>query len=135
MADGDEHTVSLHTNNGKTGYKVVKFNVMPNEPFNKIQESVLKMYKIPQGTPDGKVDFSDGTLVAAGIFKGADSTGTPQTTTEVFFDNEIINQDLYLTCYDAATGEKLNYYFELEQINLSEDQALAAIVKNLRNEQ
>jgi len=29
----------------------------------------------------------------------------------------------------------INYYIELEQIDLSEDQALVAIVKNLRNEQ
>jgi hypothetical protein len=29
----------------------------------------------------------------------------------------------------------MNYYIELEQIPLTEDQALVAIVKNLRNEQ
>jgi hypothetical protein len=135
LLDGTKETVFLHTNDGSTGYRITKFTVLPNQPFNKTQESVLKIYKVPQtGAPTGVVDFSDQTLLAAAIFKGQDSTSYPASTMEVFFDNEIFNQDLYVTCYDAATGEALNYYFELEQIKLDLTENTVATLKDIRNQ-
>jgi hypothetical protein len=133
MADASTDVISLHTNTGSTGYRMIKFTVMPNQPFNRDQESIMKVYKIPQGTPDGVVDFSDNTLLAVGIFKGNDTIGSAQTTTKVFFDNEIFNQDLYITCYDAASGESLNYYFELELVKLDLNENTIATLKDIRN--
>jgi len=133
IADATTDTVVLHTNTGSTGYRIVNFNIMPKSPFNTIQESILKIYKVPQTTPDGVIDFSDNTLLAAGIFKGADSTGVPQTTTKIFFDNEIFNQDIYITNYDAATGESMNYYIELEQVKLDLSENTVATLKDIRN--
>jgi len=133
IVDSKTDIVSLHTNTGSQGYRMVKFGVMPNQPFNKDQESIIKVYKVPQGTPNGVVDFSDQTLLAVGIFKGNDTVGSSQTTTEVFFDNEIFNQDLFITCYDAATGESLNYYFELEIVNLDLTENTVATLKDIRN--
>jgi len=133
IVDGGQDTIPLSTIQGKVGYKMVKFNVMPQQPFNQDQESIIKVYKIIQGTPNGIVDFSDNTLLAVGIFKGNDTLGSGSTTTKIFFDNEIFNQDIYLTCYDAATGQSLNYYFELEQIDLALDEATVATLKDIRN--
>jgi len=62
MADGAQDTVVLHTNNGKTGYRIVNLQVMTAAPFTESEEHVLKIYKISQTTIDGVVDFSDQTL-------------------------------------------------------------------------
>jgi len=133
IADGGKDTVSLHTIDGSKGYRMTKFNVMPQQPFNQDQESIIKVYKVPQGTPDGIVDFSDNTLVAVGIFKGNDTLGSGSTTTKIFFDNEIFNQDIYVTHYDAATGQLLNYYIELEQMPLDLNENTVATLKDIRN--
>ena len=50
----------------------------------------------------------------------------------IIFDNEIFNQDIYITCKDSD-GQPCNYYLELEQIQLDDVQATTAILKNFRN--
>ena len=51
----------------------------------------------------------------------------------VVFDNEIFNQDIYITHTDAhATGE-CNYYIELEQIKLDLNENTVATLKDIRN--
>jgi len=137
IADGGQDTINLHTNDGKTGYKVVKFQVMTSEPGDHQQESTVKIYKIPQSTVDNTIDFSDNTLLGAAIWQAGNVTGsdTIHVPSVVVFDNEIFNQDIYVTHSEIDNNNPVNYYIELEQVDLTEDQALIAIVKNLRNEQ
>ena len=71
MADGAQDTINLHTNDGSTGYRIVKFELFPQQPGVVSQESVLKIYKVKQPDlgggvfADGIVNFSDNTLLAA----------------------------------------------------------------------
>jgi len=134
LADGGQDIINLHTNDGKTGYKVIKFELIPPAPGVSNGENVVKMYKVEQTAIDGLIDFSDLTLLAAGYYTAESSSYSDNET--IVFDNEIFNQDIYVTNKDArVNGTAINYYIELEQIDLTEDQALVAIVKNLRNEQ
>jgi len=134
LADGGQDTINLHTNDGKTGYKVVKFEIMPQDPGNNDTENIVKIYKLLQTAATATIDFSDITLIAAGFFLSGSAT-TRTYGTSVIFDNEIFNQDIYVTNVETTAAGSANYYIELEQIDLTEDQALVAIVKNLRNEQ
>ena len=43
------------------------------------------------------------------------------------------NQDIYVTNKDANGSKPVNYYLELEVIKLSEDQAMVATLKDIRN--
>ena len=131
MADATQDTIRLSTNNGLTGYRIVKFEVIAKSPFNATQESVLKIYKYKQDAIDGIIDFNDGTLLAIGVFKQHDSTSY-MAWDSVIFDNEIFNQDIYITNYDAATGESMNYYLELEQVKLDVNEAAVATLKDMR---
>jgi len=138
LVDGGQDTINLHTNDGKTGYRVVKLQIMSFAPGSATAEHILQIFKIEQTTvptTGATIDFQDNTLLAAAIV--GNSTNISQSYSEgaIIFDNETFNQDIYITHTDNAGGEKLNYYIELEQIDLTEDQALVAIVKNLRNEQ
>ena len=64
MALFTQDTISLHTNNGSTGYRIKKFEIIPEAPGGSSSvEHVLKIYSVAQtGTPDATVDMSDNTL-------------------------------------------------------------------------
>jgi len=49
------------------------------------------------------------------------------------FDNEIFNQDIFVTYTTGQGGQKINYYLELEQIRLNVDEATVATLKDIRN--
>ena len=68
MADDTQETIPLHTNDGSTGYRIVKFQAMAADTA-KLQQSVLKIYKVEQTTIDDDIDFSDNTLVAVVLLK------------------------------------------------------------------
>ena len=134
LEDGAIDTIVLHTNNGSTGYRIKRFDLMSADygtAGGDSHSSVVKVFKIPQTTADELVDFSDNTLMAAATFERFTSVGT--LTQSLFFDNEIVNQDIYLTHKDTQTGKSVNYYIELEQIKLSLDENTVATLKDIRN--
>jgi len=135
IASNSQHTINLHTNDSKTGYKVKKFLLMPYNNTTEDYEAVVKIYKISQSAIDVEIDFTDNTLIAAGQWGSSSSSNIYPDDLTIIFDNEVFNQDIYITSKDTKTNTGVNYYIELEQVNLTEDQALIAIVKNLRNEQ
>ena len=139
LRNGQQDTIPLHTNDGKTGYKIVKFQVMSETPsLSGTTENIVQVWKVKQSSiPSAgnvRIDFSDITLIAAGYWIGSDNPIYAKSE-QVIFDNEIFNQDIYVTNRDTDGDDNVNYYIELEQVPLTEDQALVAIVKNLRNEQ
>ena len=133
VADNGIDTVSLSTNNGSTGYRIVKFQLMAIDPMSNNQESVVKIYSIPQTTATGTIDFSDNTLLAAGYLEN-DSSGATPTFNEasIIFDNMTFNQDIYITHLEQG-ADAVNYYIELEQVKLSLDENTVATLKDIRN--
>ena len=132
IADGEQDTVALHTTDGATGYRLVKFQNMNNNPGAQLIEGVMKIYKISQTVIDGIVDFSDQTLLGACYHEDNDSTAY-STSEVIIFDNEIFNQDIYITFKDVSTGQPMNYYIELEQIKLDLNENTVATLKDIRN--
>ena len=132
LADGAQDTIVLHTNDGSTGYRIVKFELMGNEPGAKSLEGACKIYKISQTAVDGVVDFSDNTLLAAGEYHKEQNTAYPLANS-VIFDNEIFNQDIYVSWKDNTADEKINYYIELEQVKLDLSENTVATLKDIRN--
>jgi len=95
--------------------------------------SVAKVYRKEQSSLDGVIDFTDPDLLAAGYLVGSNATNTTESLS-VIFDNEIFNQDIFVTHKDIDLAQACNYYIELEQIKLSTAQAELLIVKSLRGE-
>ena len=104
MVDGDTETINLHTVNGKKGYRIIKFRLMAKEPGADNYESIVKIYKVPQATATAAIDFSDNTMLAAGFFTGDTTQQTMKWDTTVF-DNEIFNQDIYVTYFDLQGSD------------------------------
>jgi len=138
ILDNGIETIALHTNNGSTGYKIVKLQIFPATPGVGDVENVLQIFSIPQtGTTSGTPDFSDNTLLAAAYIK--EGSGVNQGVNDVVvFDNMIFNQDIYVTQRDVANnvpgnGVAANYYIELEQIKLDLNENTVATLKDIRN--
>jgi len=132
MVDGAQDTIVLHTNDGSTGYRIVKFEVIANKPGAVSQESVLKIYKVAQTTVDGLIDFSDNRLLASAVWFNKSSVDFP-VSKQIIFDREIFNQDIYITHSEVDAAEACNYYIELERVKLDLNESTVATLKDIRN--
>ena len=137
LADDAIEAIFLHTNTGSTGYRIKKFQIMPGNPTNDNMEATVKIYKIPQTAASNTIDFEDQTLLAAAYIENHDGTsaGFSNFTNAVIFDNEIFNQDIFITMAagSGAGTDGVNYYFELEQIKLDLTENTVATLKDIRN--
>ena len=132
IADDAVETIPLQTNDGSTGYRIKKLQVMASSPGTDHTEIILKIYKIPQTTPTVTVDFSDQTLLGAAYYEDSAIAGSPGKTT-IIFDSEVFNQDIYITYKDNSNATSCNYYIELEQIKLNLNENTVATLKDIRN--
>ena len=134
LADGAQDTIVLHTNNGSTGYRIVKFDIMMNN-FGSNRGSFIQVWKVEQdsvSTGEPTIDFSDQTLLgtAMQVYNATNLVLSGQTT---FFDQEVFNQDIYITHTERSGGGGCNYYLELEQVNLDLNENTVATLKDIRN--
>ena len=133
LVHGGQDTVPLQTNNGLTGYRIVKFQLMPDESGGHTAESTVKIYKSKQSTITTLVDFSDNRLLAAGFISNHTAAYIYPPGDQIIFENEVFNQDIFITNSDRSGDAPCNYYIELEQINLALDEATVATLKDIRN--
>jgi hypothetical protein len=142
IADEDQDTIVLHTNDGSTGYKIVKMEIMTNIPHTAATdtEHIVMVWKVARTTAEltsivtTQPNFSDNELLGVGIATN-DVTGSGHGYWEdVIFDNEIFNQDIYVTHRDeGGSTVACNYYLELEQFKLDLNQNTVATLKDIRN--
>ena len=137
MADGAQDTISLHTKDGAIGYRIVKFQIMAETPTGGgAVEHIVQIWKIKQTTvptaAPAPIDFSDNRLLAAAIYIAEDSPQYAHTS-DVIFDKEIFNQDIYVTHSDTNGTDNVNYYIELEQVKLDLNENTVATLKDIRN--
>jgi hypothetical protein len=107
---------------------------MPVKPWG-FQASTIMIWKVEQAsvpTSGAEVDFNDNKMLAAGnwVF----TSGEGAINDQIIFDNEIFNQDIYITHTEEVAAEECNYYLELEQIKLDLNQNTVATLKDIRNE-
>ena len=131
MVDGGMDTISLHTNDGSVGYRIKKVQCVPENPGTTNTEHVFKIYKIPQTAVTGSIDFSDNTLLASVYLSSRDDRYGGDNI--IVFDNEVFNQDIYLTHDDTNNAGAVNYYIELEQVKLDLNENTVATLKDIRN--
>jgi len=133
LADDSIDTVALHTIKGKIGYRIIKMQLMPETIGNLNGEHVVQVYSVRQTATSNSIDFTDNTLLAAGVVNNEGSVNRYPPNDAVVFDNTIFNQDIYVTHKNSTGGSgACNYYIELEQIALSDLEATMATLKDIR---
>jgi len=135
LADGGQDRIRLSTIKGKVGYKIVKFEIIPNYPGGATQESVVQIWKtqvttVP--TSSATIDFTESDLLAAAYYVQYGLPAQGQNTFVAIFDNEIFNQDIYITHTDNDSAALINYYLELEVISLDDAGAEYTTLKDMR---
>jgi len=133
IANDTQDTIVLHTNDGSTGYRLVKFQLLgltENEDY----ETTVKIFKVAQDPTalSDSIDFNDNTLLAAGLYGDATSSAV-RPSQIVIFDNEIFNQDIFVSHKATSGSTAINYYIELEQVKLDISENTVATLKDIRN--
>jgi len=118
LEDGEQDQIHLSGGKSGTGYRIVKFELCGNKPGVVSQESVVKIYKVKPTAVDALIDFSDNGLIATGFWFNKSSVDFP-VTMKTIFDNEIFNQDIYITHSEVDSTEPVNYYIELEEVKMT----------------
>ena len=124
-------TIRLGTTQGLVGYKIVKFQLISNDPKAKAAESICKIFTNEQDSVTGTIDFDDGSLLGVSYFSNSDNPAYVAGITTIF-DHVKFNQDIFVTMYSLADSEPCNYYIELEQVKLSTEEAAVATLKDMR---
>jgi len=133
MADNTEDIIVLHTNDGSVGYRIVKFQIMPANPFVQDYESFVQIFKTSQTAPPAVIDFSDNRLLAGAMWSSRGSAESYPEDVSVIFDNEVFNQDIYINFQDTKANDGMNYYIELETMTLDLNESTVATLKDIRN--
>jgi hypothetical protein len=136
LADGAIDTIALHTRDGSIGYRIVKLEAFAADEVGTVESAnLLSVWKTPQTTAPGSVDFSNQELLGAIDFRQHDNEAYGNSSYVVVFDSEIFNQDIHV-CNVAQGGQTgaLNYYMELEQIKLGLNENTVATLKDIRND-
>ena len=134
LADGGQDHIRLQTIKGKVGYRIIKFQAFPNLPGTTDWESTLQIWRTKQtniSTSTATVDFTNGDLLAALYYPESSNVSYSGLPT-VVFDNEIFNQDIYITHTETDQATLMNYYIELEVIPLTDSDAEFTTLKDIR---
>ncbi len=135
LADGGQDRIKLQTSAGKVGYKIIKFEIIPERIGLEILECLVSVWKTEVATPlaaNATVDFTDANLLAVAFVTQSENAAYGMPTPVIIFDNEVFNQDIYVTNTDNENNFACNYYLELEVIPLASDQAAITTVKAMR---
>jgi len=132
LADGGQDRIRLQTIKGKVGYRITKLAVMGPDGSEAI-DSVLKIYKEEQSAVDNIINFTDTSLLAAAVISQSSAATNYPEDVSVIFDQEIFNQDIYITLKGAGQSAKVNYYLELEVIPLDDAGAEYTTLKDMRS--
>ena len=116
------------------GYKIVKFQIFPNQPGQQTVESTVTVWKTDQSPVSAAsitVNFTDSDLLAAAFYSKT-ATAADAVSNVVVFDQEIFNQDIFIAHVDTNGTQPGNYYLELEVIPLDDAGAEYTTLKDMR---
>ena len=133
LAMGQQDEINCKTNNGKTGYKINKFQIISTAPGSNDAETVLKIYsKSQEGAVSAVVDFTESDLLAVAYYK--DGAGANQDgDVVIIFDNEPFNQNIFVTAEDGSGATvPFSYYIELETMALSDIESTKLTLQSIR---
>lgn len=120
--DGDQEQIRVKTMTGSTGYRIVKLALMPNKPVTSANESVVQIWKRKQTSFSSTIDFDNRSLLAIAVYSNQTDTTYYPDDQSVIFNQDIFNQDIFVTHTNETGAEAVNYYLELEIIDLRDNE-------------
>jgi hypothetical protein len=131
---GLQEQIRLSTNDGLTGYRINKFQLMSSTPGTTGSvEYVGQIFLTDQSNNiTNAVDFNDPDLLGVAFYQ--DRANASSNTETIILDKETFNQDIFINITDAEGGSiPCNYYIELEQMKLDLNASTYITIKNIRS--
>lgn len=116
LGDGGQDEINLERQNVNLAYRIVKFQLMPNNPMTADGEHVVKIYREEQTSIDGVIDFTDTDLIGASIIANETDGKFYPININVIFDNVLFSRNIYVTHVDQHGSTSCNYYIEIEEV-------------------
>ena len=130
-APGNQERIRLSTIKGKVGYRIVDLEIIGNKPgTSNPVESLVALWKVEQSSIGSTIDFTDSDLLGVALWTMGETTYSHDLV--IIFDNEIFNQDIFVTHSDNASAEACNYMLKLEVIPLDDAGAEYTTLKDIR---
>ena len=123
LASGEQEKIPLSGGADNIGYRIVKMELMSETPgIGSNAEHIVKVYKKKQSSVSGTIDFDDDSLLAAGWLPMKTSNFlTSENIT--LFDDEVVNQDVFVTAIDVDGGEPINFLIHMEEVKINDREA------------
>jgi hypothetical protein len=131
LDEGLEEKLKLSTLKGKTGYRIHRFDVIMATPGASDYECTVKVYAKAQGSGSTDIDFTESDLLAVAYLEDGDPSDFPMSKM-VIFDSEVFNQDIFVNTASRTGTVPVNYYIELETVELTDLQSTQLTLKSLR---
>ena len=134
LEDGEQRKIRLSTNKGVIGYRITKFRLFPIKPGQENVENTVQVWRYEQdsvSTSAVTVNFDDPNLLGVATFHEAHADLVINED-YVVFDSDTFNQDIFVTHTDTGGALAVNYYLELEQFALSNNEASIATLTDMR---
>ena len=131
---GEQVKIHLSTNDGLTGYKINKFNIMPKSPNAGDTALISKIFLTDQSNNiNADVDFNDTDMLATAVYEDHDNKAYSADNV-VIFDVETFNQDIFITMADSDGNTRPgNFYIELEKFKIDLNTSTYHTLKNIRS--
>ena len=131
LASNTDSKIRLSTNDGLTGYKIVKFQIFPAN-FNTSDEYNMQITSGSASSDPSDFNFDNPRMLAAAYFENGSGVGSEGTfANTVIIDAKIVNQDIFIA-HKSQAAKACNYYIELEQVKLDLNEATVATLKDMR---
>ena len=132
LGEDEEDRIRLGTIKGKVGYRIIKFQVCLAEPGTTDAMQVFKIFKKSQSSFTATIDLTNSDLLAVAYIEDGVGNADNMAPVHLIFDQEIFNQDIFISHKNVAGTEKGNYYIELEVIRLTDSDAEFTTLKDIR---
>ena len=131
LAHGGQDRIRLQTIKGKVGYRIANLEIIGNKPgTSNPVESLVALWKVEQSAIGLTINFSDSDLLGVALWTMGETTYSHDLV--IIFDNEIFNQDIFVTHIDIQGAEACNYMIKLEVIPLDDAGAEYTTLKDMR---
>ena len=118
LGDDGQDEINLERQNANLAYRIIKFEVIAQNPGVESQESTIKIYKEKQSSLATTIDFTDPDLLGAALYHD-DSNAAYPVSLVVIFDNTLFSRNIYISHKDGLVGQYINYYIEIEEVPVS----------------
>jgi len=114
LGDGGQDEISLERQNLNLAYRVVKFQIIQEEPGETSVEHTVKIYREQQSAINNNINFSDPDLLAAATYHAR--ADAQRISMAIIFDNVLFSRNIWVTQEDVDGSSSCNYYIEIEEV-------------------